>query len=57
MITPRFSELLYKFTTHKLVISLSCLLEGLPYDGDEELHRDCSHDDRVGEEKDPRRHF
>jgi hypothetical protein len=51
MQTPGFSELLHKITIHKLVISLSSLLERLPYDGDEELHGDCAHDDRVGEKE------
>ena len=57
MLTPCFSKLLHKITTHKLVISLSRLLEGLPYDGDEQLHRDCAHNNWVGEKEDSRGHF
>jgi hypothetical protein len=54
VITPSFSELLHKVTTHKLVISFCRLLEGLPYDGNEEFHGDCSHNYRVAKEEDPR---
>ena len=57
MITPCFSKLLHKVAIHKLIISLSRLLEGLPYDGNEQLHRDLSHYDRVGEEEDFGGHF
>lgn len=52
MQAPSFSKLLHQVTIHKLVISLSSLLEGLPYDGNEELHGDRAHDNRVGEEED-----
>ena len=52
MITPCFSKLLHKVAIHKLIISLSRLLEGLPYDGNEQLHGYCSHNDRVREEED-----
>jgi hypothetical protein len=52
MQAPSFSKLLHQVTIHKLVISLSSLLEGLPYDGNEELHGDRAHYNRIGKEED-----
>jgi hypothetical protein len=48
---PHLLEMLANVSTHKLILTLSCLLESLKNDSNEKSHEDCTHQESVGEKE------
>jgi hypothetical protein len=52
---PHLLEMLANVSTHKLILTLSCLLESLKNDCNEKSHEDCTHQESVGKKVHPGR--